>query len=130
MDSFFDFVNEAAAVGAEEAAPIFEALTQQTDRYKNDTGATRASTVAYVAGREDDRAEQARAAGEALNPGKSVEEQAEPEDPSAAATIITTAFMYYDDPLEAHTEFIAHATATANGQVADQIFATIAEAFE
>lgn len=125
--AYFDLADAAIDIGAQRAAEELHDAITRTRRYNDDTTGTRQSSIAFVAGIEDDQAEAAIARGEAANPGKTIQEEAEPEgdDPRS---IVMTAFMYYDDPLEAKTGFITEAFYSAKDAAAAAILDTLAEA--
>ncbi len=137
LDALEQRIEQAAIRGLERGAEQLEAQAKATDAYNDQTGATRASTVAFVAHRGDDGSTDvnaARAAGDAHNPEKGITVSfsympAEAENPH----VILTAMMRYDIHLETaragQNAFIGPTLVANSPMVADAAFAAIGEVF-
>jgi hypothetical protein len=102
LDELFKRVEAGAARGLAAGADALEADAQGATVYRDVSGATRASTVAYVAWSQDDgsgAAAAALAAGEAKNPGRGVRESADIGGQDQVVVVLT-AMMDYDADLE------------------------------
>ena|SRR5689334_5686247 len=125
-------IREAGRRGLHDSIPLLESDAKASGAYNDQTGATRASTVAFIVTEGDggsDRAEAALAAGEALNPGHGTAEEITLDNLAETDYAILTAMMDYDKFLEiknagAHA-VIEPAMTQQAGQVAARVFAAI-----
>lgn len=130
LAGFFDYTDELIGIGAEAAADELHLAIVSSDRYDDDTTGTRESSIAYVAGREDAAAEAAYARGLAANPDDATIEEIDGDGDGDALTIVGTAFMYYDDPLEARREFLSAAMFESSDAMTAALAAALTEGLE
>lgn len=91
-------LEQAADEGLEHGADILEASGQMTRLYRNDTGATRGSTVAYVDnGSGGDRVAAAYATAQQLNPQRTEFNTIGGSAPETSAVVLTNFTAYNAD---------------------------------
>lgn len=127
-------VPAAAAAALDEQAPGVESDAQATVRYQDDTGATRGSTVAYVAGGGAGAlVGLAFSVAESLNPDHAVvEEESDPAGEQGATLVLTTFTDYTADLITMQggaRDFLAATMEQHAGQLHDAAAAGIADLF-
>lgn len=128
LDQMRDRVIQGAAAGLDQGAAAMQEDAQSTDSYKGVTGATRAGTVAYVAGAGVDSSGVIAAAAEAVrdhNPERVLLQQVGSVGDDELAVVLTVPSDYIDiiegnvggaeaflgPTLEAHAERLTAAAA-------------------
>jgi hypothetical protein len=113
VDALAEREEDAMLDGLNAGAVNMQATLQTTDAYENQSGATRISTVAFVAHGDDDGAEivgEAIAQAEELNPGKVVAYEIEgASHPRVIATAFTSYTEYLETTRAAQNAFLAPA---------------------